>query len=365
MWVFVSGNSGQEFNQYFPVDFDEITSMVSAEFQIDEGLLEYNVPTYFLMQPQETKEAFLRLLENLESNNLIATLRRRDRRIVLKVIPKPLVKKSNMLINWILFFATIGTVFVTGYMISEGSMNPFVGGLAFTVALMATLGTHEIGHMITAKRKGIEATPPYFIPGPPPIGGMLGIGTFGAAILQKELSRNRDDLFDVGAAGPLYGFILSIIVTSVGILLSKPYYSDVILPSVLPTPLLFDFLARLLFHAPLAPPQTPYTYILLHPVAFAGWVGLLITGLQLLPAANLDGGHVARAMVSERFRMILTGVSIIFLIIQGAYPMALLLLFMSMTKHPGALDDVSKVSNSRKGLTIVLVAIFFLSMIAL
>jgi membrane-associated protease RseP (regulator of RpoE activity) len=100
-------------------------------------------------------------------------------------------------------------------------------------------------------------------------------------------------------------------------------------------------------------------------VAFAGWVGLLITGLQLLPAANLDGGHVARAMVSERFRMILTGGSIIFLIIQGAYPMALLLLFMSMTKHPGALDDVSKVSNSRKGLTIVLVAIFFLSMIAL
>ena len=99
-------------------EFEKLTQIVSAEFQIEEALLEHNVPTYYLKQPQETKQAFLRLLKNLEAMNLIAFLRRVDNRIVLKIVPKPPVKKSNITVNWILFFATIGTTFVTGYLLS-------------------------------------------------------------------------------------------------------------------------------------------------------------------------------------------------------------------------------------------------------
>jgi membrane-associated protease RseP (regulator of RpoE activity) len=98
----------------------------------------------------------------------------------------------------------------------------------------------------------------------------------------------------------------------------------------------------------------------LHPVAFAGWVGMVVTMLNLLPAAMLDGGHVARSLVGEKTRSILTFLSILLLILVGFWPMAFFVLFISMYKHPGPLDDVSSLSASRKLLTIVLIVIFVL-----
>jgi hypothetical protein len=147
-------------------DFEKITQLVSAHFQAEESLLENGVPTYYLKQPQETKQAFLKLLKDLESMNMTALLRRADGKVVLKVGPKQPVKKSNILVNWALFFATIGTTFATGYLlstdlVSTGMMpSPLIGGVAFTVAIMAILGTHEMGHKLTANRNGVEATPP-------------------------------------------------------------------------------------------------------------------------------------------------------------------------------------------------------------
>ena len=108
-------------------EFEQITTLVSGEFQIEEALLEHNIPTYYLKQPQETKQAFLRLLKKLEAVNFIAILRRQDGRIVLKIIPKPSTKPSNVLINWLLFFATIGTTFATGYFLSVDLIDPIIG----------------------------------------------------------------------------------------------------------------------------------------------------------------------------------------------------------------------------------------------
>jgi len=143
-------------------DFERITQTVSVEFQIEEALLEHNVPTYYLKQPQETKRAFLRLLKNLDSTNLIAILRKQDGRIVLKIIPKPPIKPSNILVNWLLFFATIGTTFITGYLLSLDLIDPIIGGATYAIAIMAVSGIHEMGHKLTANKEGIEATPPYF-----------------------------------------------------------------------------------------------------------------------------------------------------------------------------------------------------------
>jgi len=344
----------QPFNRYTqPVDFEKLTSIVSAEFQLEECLIEKMVPTYYLKQPQETKQSFLKLLKNLETMNLIAFLRRKNGKMVLKIVPKPPTKPSNIMVNWILFFATIGTTFLTGYMLSGDLTNPLIGGATFTIAIMAILGTHEMGHKLTADKKGIEATPPYFIPGPPAFPGFLGIGTFGAVIMQKSLPPNKDTLFDVGASGPIVGFILAVIVSVVGLLFS-PICPPPIPNGGLPSPLIFQLFAVFVVKLPLD------HYILLHPVAFAGWVGMVVTMLNLLPAAMLDGGHVARSLAGEKTRSILTFLSILLLILVGFWPMAFFVLFISRYKHPGPLDDVSSLSASRKLLTIVLILIFVL-----
>jgi len=341
-------------------DFEKLTTMVSAEFQVEEALMERNVPTYYLKQPQETKQSFLRMLKNLKAMDLIAVLRKIDGRIVLKIIPKPPTKPSNILVNWILFFATIATTFVTGYILSLGLVeagamsNPLIGGATFTIAILVVLGTHEMGHKLTADRRRIEATPPYFIPGPPPLFGILGIGTFGAVIMQKSLPPNKDALFDVGSSGPIVGFILAVIVSMVGLLFSPIFPITGTEEGFLPPPLIFLIFSIAVVHLP------PNYYILLHPVAFAGWVGMVVTMLNLLPAGMLDGGHVARSLVGGKPRTILTALSILLLIVEGFWPMAFLVLFMSTYRHPGPLDDVSSLSTSRKLLAIVLIAIFVL-----
>lgn len=340
-------------------DFEKITTLVAAEFQIEESLMENGVPTYHLKQPQETKQPFLKLLKSLNSINLIAVLRRIDGRIVLRVIPKPPVKPSNVMINWILFFATIVTTFVNGYLLSEDLVNPFIGGAAFTVAIMTILGLHELGHKMAANRQGVEATPPYFIPGPPSVFGLLGFGTFGAVIMQKSFPPNRDSLFDIGASGPVLSFVLSIVATAIGLLFSPVRFSSELLPSF-QLPLLFGLLTEAIVAVPLPPPGMPYAYVTLHPVAFAGWVGMLVTMLNLLPVATLDGGHVSRSLVGDKARTVLAFFSIFLLVIEGFWSMAIFVLFIAMYRHPGPLDDVSSLSTSRKLGAIGLIVVFVL-----
>ncbi len=340
------------------IEFETLASTVSTEFSIEESLVEHGVPTFYLQRSQKTKEPFLRLLKRLEAVGLIAFLRKEGDRIALRIAPKPTVKPSNILVNWILFFITIGTTFATGYVLSMGLVEkgvmstPLIGGAAFSLAIMGVLGVHEMGHKITANIKGIDATPPYFIPGPPPIYG-LGLGTFGAVIMQKSLPPNRDSLFDVGANGPLFGFVVAVVVSAIGLLFS-PMYPITEPMNFLPAPMIFELFAIFVVRLP------EDFYILLHPIAFAGWAGMVVTMLNLLPTAMLDGGHVVRSLVGERVRSILTLLSLVFLVVQGFWPMALFVLFLSMQKHPGPLDDVSGLSLGRKLLTIVLIAVFIL-----
>ncbi len=342
------------------VDFDSIAKLVSSEFQVKNATTEQGVPTFYLTQPQETKQAFLNVLKGLEPMSLIALLRKEDGNVVLRIIPKPAVKASNVLINWLLFLATVGTTFVSGYIVSPSAINPIVGGASFTVAVMAVLGIHEMGHKVTASRKGIDATLPYFIPGLPPI------GTFGAVIMQKSLPPNRDALFDVGADGPITGFVVATIVSIVGLTLLVPAPH---VPATTPigVPIAWNFLEILLRGLNLFPKAPPGWDLLLHPVAFAGWVGMLVTTLNLLPVAMLDGGHVARSALGDRgsSRLVLAVFSIGYLVIENLIPMALLVVLMLFFKHPGPLDDVSSLSAGRKVLALGLVGILILCAVPL
>lgn len=355
-------STDSSFEPFF-TQFEQVRSMVEQEFDVEESFIEYETPTFYIKLRPDSKEAFLRLIKRLEPLGFTPTLRERRDKIVLQVMRKPPVRPSRPMTNVVLLLATIGTTMLTGYILSiglveEGYMsNAIVGALTFTAAIMAIFGAHEMGHKIIANKRGIEATAPYFIPGPPP---PIGFGTFGAVIQQKSLAPNKDALFDLGSSGPIIGFIVTIIVTIIGIQISSLEWVDELPQSTLPIPLLFDFLATLLITPPPNPTNKPWLLITPHPVAFAGWLGMLVTMLNLIPMGMFDGGHAARGSLGPRARSILSAVAILMLLIFGYYTFALFALILSLGEHPGPLDDVSKLSTSRKLTIIALVAIFVL-----
>jgi len=332
------------------VGFEHLRGIVESEFTVEEGLMEYNVPTFYVGLGQGSKKAFLRLVKRLDSLGFVPVLRDKEGKVVLQVVRKPPVKSSRKIINWVLFLATIGTTLVTGYFLSLGLMNPLEGAVMFAVALLAILGSHEMGHTLAAKTHGIESTLPYFIPGPP---WPFGIGTFGAVIQQKSLAPNRDALFDLGASGPIVGFVVTVLVTIIGLQMSsvEPPPPEAL---YIPVPLLFQFIAEALLNPP------PNMAVMIHPVAFAGWVGMLVTTLNLVPIGMFDGGHAVRSLLGQKAQSALSFISIMILLLLGQFIMAILAFTLSLHKHPGPLDDISKLTVGRKLATIALVLIFAL-----
>jgi membrane-associated protease RseP (regulator of RpoE activity) len=330
--------------------FEQIQARVEAEFDVQESFVDHDIPTFYIRHREDSKEAFLRLMQNLEPMELIPILRKNEESVILRVMAKPPVKPSRNIINVALFFATLGTVFVSGYILSDTEIT---GALLFTGAIMAILGSHEMGHKLLADKHDVDATYPYFIPSPPP---PFGIGTFGAVIRQKAIPPNRDALFDIGFTGPITGFIIAAIVAIIGIHLST-YVTPDPNATYISVPLLFQIIIRLF------PPSGVGDAIQLHPVAFAGWVGMVVTMLNLVPSGMFDGGHVARSVMGEKAHQMISYAGIILLVLIGWWTMAILALFLSAAKHPGPLDDVSKLTNSRKVGAIVLLAVFILSVV--
>ena len=160
--------------------FEEIQDMVEKEFVVEESFPIPSAPTFHISYQKDTKDSFLRLLKTLDSHELIPLLRKKEEKFVLRIVPKPPIKPNRGIINIALFFATLCTVFISGYMLS----SDLLGALLFTGAIMVILGTHEMGHKLLADKHEVDATYPYFIPGIP---YPYGIGTFGALIRQKAM----------------------------------------------------------------------------------------------------------------------------------------------------------------------------------
>ena len=159
-------------------------------------------------------------------------------------------------------------------------------GFPFAISLMAILLAHELGHYFACRHHGIRASYPYFIPAP------TLIGTLGAFILMRSPIRSRRALFDVGASGPLVGFVLAIPILIYGVVHSRivPGLNSPFANIVFGVPLALRLLVQRIF-----PGADPLT-VLLHPVGRAAWVGLFATALNLLPAGQLDGGHILRSL---------------------------------------------------------------------
>ena len=169
----------------------------------------------------------------------------------------------------------------------------FYQGFPFSLTLLAILGTHEFGHYWMARYHGVPVTLPYFIPAP------SLIGTFGAFIRIKDTVPNRAALFDIGVAGPIAGFVVAVPAIILGITLSEVRPATELSGIGLGSSLLFNGLVQVLLGV------TPQAYdVILHPVAFAGWIGFLVTAFNLIPAGQLDGGHIVYSLCGRWHRRV-------------------------------------------------------------
>jgi len=232
-----------------------------------------------------------------------------------------------------------------------------VGGVSYSVALLAILLTHEMGHYLMAKRHRIPATLPYFLPMPFTI-----FGTFGAVIKMDGRRATRKQLFDVGVAGPLAGVVVAIPVTLIGIRLSRvvPEGFGAEQMISLGDSLLFMLLSRIA-----AGPVPEGSTLLLHPLAFAGWVGLFVTALNLLPIGQLDGGHVLYGLLGRKAAPIalaaLGGFAILALVLSPGWLLLVFLLLYFGYRHPSALGEEVGLDSRRKGIGILTLILFIVA----
>jgi len=287
-----------------------------------------------------------------------------------------------------MFLVTLAsTLFVGGWMEMPGPEFDFgwllrhpLAGLPFAASLLGILLAHELGHYFVARRVGAPVSFPFFIPIPLP-----PFGTLGAFIQMKAPPRNRRDLLAVAVAGPLTGLVVALPILLLGFSLSKVQplppsgYSlegnsllylalkflkfGQILPSGYVQPGDPTFLApiKMLFLA-LLPPRGSLD-VMLHPVAFAGWAGLLVTGLNLIPAAQLDGGHIAYALLGPKTRAltwaIIATLATLGFLWNGWWLWAFLIYIFGRFPAP-ILDDITLLDRPRQALAVLLLLIFVL-----
>lgn len=201
-----------------------------------------------------------------------------------------------------LFALTLATTIMAGFYFSHPLAelnfvkNHWFGAVCFSLGLLFILGCHEMGHKITSIRRGIDASPPFFIPFPSL--GVFGIdfitlGTLGAVIKVRSPIPDDNTAVDMGLNGPIAGFLAALPVTAIGLILSGM--------STAPPSIALEFGNSIIMRIMLfvfAP--AGQGYVVWHPLVYAGWVGFFITSLNLIPIGQLDGGHVARAIIGNR-----------------------------------------------------------------
>jgi membrane-associated protease RseP (regulator of RpoE activity) len=233
-------------------------------------------------------------------------------------------------------------------------------GLPFSVTLIAILLVHEAGHYVMCRRHGVSASLPYFLPAPPPY---FPLGTFGAFIRIRSRFPDRRALFDIGAGGPWAGFVVAIVSTAIGLGLSTvqagPPDGGML---ELGDSLLTAWLTRAVLDADPA-------RVVLHPVAFAGWFGLFVTSINLLPVGQLDGGHVLYA-AGGRSNLLVPTFLIAFLLWLGLHGWpgwlvwAAIMAAMMLLGHPATSADWRPLDGRRRAGVVLSLALFVLTFVA-
>ena len=249
-------------------------------------------------------------------------------------------------IHIILFILTVASTWLTW-------------GPLYSVPIMLILLGHEMAHYFMSRRSGIRATLPFFLPLPI----ISPFGTLGAVIRMEGPIPSRRALFDTGIAGPLTSFFLSLPAVVIGLKISKIIPPSQIQGATirLAYPLLFSMIQYLFIRA------VPSNYeVIMHPIAYAGWVGLFVTALNLLPIGQLDGGHIAYALFGRKTRkvsvIVIAITAFIFIFYSIAWFLLLILMILFGLKHPTPLDDQTSLGTKRKFIGGVALVILVLSL---
>jgi len=377
-----------------------ITGLVSRVFRVEDvtredpqkGLL---VRYRGVFLSEDTAAAYDQLAEALKQHGLLPIFRTIEGRHVIYIAPaRPEAKPASIRTNIILFIATVFSVMLAGaesssqcppdtasqlkILLETVTTGRILTGWPFAASLLGILLAHEFGHYLMSRYHKTAATLPYFIPFP-----LSPLGTMGAFIAMRAIPRNKRILFDIGVAGPLAGLVVAIPVLLLGLSLSS-------LRQVQPAPcgglegnsLLYLAAKYAIFGQWLPSPAQPQGFfywlqyfftgrpipfggmdVFIHPVAFAGWAGLLVTALNLLPAGTLDGGHVVYSWFGEKagkaFPFVMVALVVLGLFWSGWWLWAVLLLWLGRV-HAEPLDQITPLDAPRRAVALLALIIFVL-----
>lgn len=372
-----------------------LNNIVSRVFRYDDVTLGEPQKGYYAryrgqLLSEDSAAVYDQLADSLRQYKITPLFRMEQGRQVIYLAPsKPEPKKSKVSTNIILFILTVFSVMLAGAQ-PEGPIPADFGGqlLAllksiftgwpFALSLLGILVSHEFGHYLMSRYHKTPATLPYFIPFP-----FSPLGTMGAAIIMRGIPKNKRILFDIGVAGPLAGMVVAIPVLFIGLALST-------LGRVEPSPggfiegnsLLYLFAKFIVFGQLLPSPAhqqgilywiqyfftgrpVPFggTDVFIHPVAFAGWAGILVTALNLIPAGTLDGGHVIYSLFGEKakkaFPFIISLLVFLGFYWSGWWLWAVLLFWLGRV-NAEPLDQITQLDPSRRVVAAIVIIVFLL-----
>jgi membrane-associated protease RseP (regulator of RpoE activity) len=350
-----------------------------------------------MLRADNSEQAYDQLAGLMRPYNITPLFRKENGRHVILLVDGVITPKaSNPWVNLILFLLTVLSVMVTGAMygmeqpfsqnIIQSVINVFEKGWPFTVSMLGILAAHEFGHYLMGRYHKVQVTLPYFIPFP-----FSPLGTLGAFINMKEIPRNKRHLLDIGLAGPLAGLAVAIPVLFIGLKLSTLNTLSSTIPQgqalqmegnsilylamkfiafnrLLPEPATWNGLNPILYWIKYFFTGLPFPQggvdVMLHSVAWAGWAGLLVTALNLIPAGQLDGGHVVYVLLGKERTLKLRPVILILLIVMGffwtGWWLWAAIVFFLGRYHAEPLDQITELDTKRKWLAAFALLVFVL-----
>jgi membrane-associated protease RseP (regulator of RpoE activity) len=337
--------------KYFPI-YDVKVSAQSVQIFISPDVA--TIETSFdSLRKEMNEKMFIPFLSHTGGEYTITVVRKGER------------NRTGLWVNVILLGVTFITTVIAGAFLWAAYINTsnwltfdviLMGTLFFAVPLMTILGVHELAHYVAAKRHGVAASLPFFIPSIPPL------GTFGAFISIRDPIPNRKALVDIGISGPIAGVIVAIPVFIFGMMLTQqsPHYIEG------GTGGLAGTMASLLSYS-LSQFFPISGNVIMHPLAFAGWVGLFVTAINLLPAGQLDGGHVARGLFGDNSRFLsyitVAALFMMGLLVYSGWLLFAVLIFFLGLRHPAPLNDLSKLGGKRTVLGAIGIALLMVTFV--
>ena len=317
---------------------------------------------------QNPTECFDELRRRFERHGYTPTVSEDGDRVALIALPVVFDHpKSRWIINLVLFIATLLSTLFVGASYGAETVDQvwqIWRGWPFAASILLILGAHELGHYFAARHHNVPVTLPYFIPMP-----LSLFGTLGAFIRLQGPVSNRRALFDVGAAGPLAGLFFAIPILFYGLATSP--LGPISPGGIFEGNSILYVLAKYAVFGQLLPGGGVDVY--LNQMAWAGWVGLFVTGLNLIPVGQLDGGHVAYALFGKQAQRLfwpaIVGLALIVLYsyLQGAFTATwilwIFLLLMFGRVHARPLEDISDLDPRRRALAVFTLALFFFAFV--